>query len=355
MLDPLTFGLGKKVAPTSIASPAATSIAPAAAPSISPPAATSTNHSRRASSSPSRNSSRARTQETDTEGGGRTQVPPTGATRIQPTRKVKHKSQTLNAPYVKLTPISDDQSDLMDVDSMEDEKTVRSNTSSIMKPPIIGQGCGNPVCVSLSENDHGCVDASPDPETGHISVTEATFLCPRCHRVRRLAMNDFLHRNYFPLLAIFLSWSGFRTPFPTHIIKSTLEEHFRRDTTRVRIVTRALKAGNNRPSAMKPHFDWLRQISYLANMLIFVNTHSDANTGHLVVAGNEHNPLSVPINELLSNYIGDDNLRDAAHAISAINKRPSVGPCMRGMIICACGSTGRVTDSAYLLKRIVEK
>lgn len=137
MLDPLTFGLGKKVAPTSIASPAATSIAPAAAPSISPPAATSTNHSRRASSSPSRNSSRARTQETDTEGGGRTQVPPTGATRIQPTRKVKHKSQTLNAPYVKLTPISDDQSDLMDVDSMEDEKTVRSNTSSIMKPPII--------------------------------------------------------------------------------------------------------------------------------------------------------------------------------------------------------------------------
>jgi hypothetical protein len=44
------------------------------------------------------------------------------------------------------------------------------------------------VCVGLSECDHGCVNICSDPETGEMSVTETTFLCPRCHRDKGLAM-----------------------------------------------------------------------------------------------------------------------------------------------------------------------
>lgn len=50
------------------------------------------------------------------------------------------------------------------------------------------EGCGNPVCVGLSECDHGCVNICSDPETGEMSVTEKTFICPRCHRDKGLAM-----------------------------------------------------------------------------------------------------------------------------------------------------------------------
>jgi hypothetical protein len=64
------------------------------------------------------------------------------------------------------------------------------------------------------------------------------------------------------------------------------------------IATRSLKAGNNRPNVMKSHFDWLAKANYEGNLLLFVNTHSDADTGDLVVAGNQKDPLSVPIHEV---------------------------------------------------------
>lgn len=45
---------------------------------------------------------------------------------------------------------------------------------------------------------------------------------------------DFLHRNYFPLLAIFMSWGGFGSAYAVNHIRAALEEHYRRDKTRVR-------------------------------------------------------------------------------------------------------------------------
>jgi hypothetical protein len=128
---------------------------------------------------------------------------------------------------------------------------------------------------------------------------------------------DFLHRNYFPLLAIFLSWSGFGSPYASNIVQTTLSEHFSLDPTRVcdlkftggelivhicilqlRMKSRALKAGNNRPSVMNPEFKWLAKLKYEGNMLIFINSHSDTATGNLIVAGNDQNPQSVPIHEV---------------------------------------------------------
>jgi hypothetical protein len=63
---------------------------------------------------------------------------------------------------------------------------------------------------------------------------------------------------------------------------------------------RTLKAGNHRhsPKAMRPAFEWLGQVNHEGNMLIFVNTHSDSDTGNLVVSGNEANPTSIPIFEV---------------------------------------------------------
>lgn len=69
-------------------------------------------------------------------------------------------------------------------------------------------------------------------------------------------------------------------------------------THKLLIATRSLKAGNNRPSVMKPHFDWLAKANYEGNLLLFVNTHSDADSGDLVVAGNQNDPVSVPIYEV---------------------------------------------------------
>jgi hypothetical protein len=59
--------------------------------------------------------------------------------------------------------------------------------------------------------------------------------------------------------------------------------------------------------------------------------------------------------QLLSNYIGDDNLRVASRAIAAINNSSGAGPCIRGLVICSCGSTGRVIDSVKKLTRLVER
>ncbi|KAG1778632.1 hypothetical protein EV702DRAFT_1044493 [Suillus placidus] len=145
---------------------------------------------------------------------------------------------------------------------------------------------------------------------------------------------DFLYRNYFPLLAVFLLWSDFGSPYAVNIIKMMLEEHFRCDKSRLRITTHVLKAGNNYPEAMTPSFEWMKHFNYEGNLLIYVNTHSDTETGFLVITGNAENPQSAPINELLLNYIGDSNLRNVSHVNSAINKSSGAGPCYCGLVIC---------------------
>lgn len=58
--------------------------------------------------------------------------------------------------------------------------------------------------------------------------------------------------------------------------------------------------------------------------------------------------------KLLDNYIGKDNLKALSQAIATINAKPGVGPLTRGLVICSCGSTGRVEKSIQLLKSLVE-
>ncbi|KAG2139950.1 hypothetical protein BD769DRAFT_1384256 [Suillus cothurnatus] len=184
-------------------------------------------------------------------------------------------------------------------------------------------GCGIPVCVSKGGGDHGCIDASPNPVTGDVKVTKATFLCPQCHhavgkpiqyQVQGYSVRqDFLYCNYFPLLTIFLTGSGFGTQYASNVMRTSLLEHFSLDPTRLCIASRALKAGNNRPAAMTPHFQWLSRLN-------------NEDMGNLVVSGNAKNPESVPIHELLANYLGSSNLRPAMEAIAAINKSMGAGP-----------------------------
>jgi hypothetical protein len=49
---------------------------------------------------------------------------------------------------------------------------------------------------------------------------------------------------------------------------------------------------------MTPHFDWLANANYEGNVLLFVNTHSDTESGNLVVSGSEKDPTSLPILEV---------------------------------------------------------
>jgi hypothetical protein len=127
---------------------------------------------------------------------------------------------------------------------------------------------------------------------------------------------DYLHRNYFPLLAIFLTWSGFGSSYASNAVQAMLKEQFSVDQSRVRrgiishpseqpaefpqlrIATRALKSGNNNPSAMNPHFEWLANVNYEGNLLLFINTHSDTDTGDLVVSGDPKQAGSIPIHEV---------------------------------------------------------
>ncbi|KAG2045547.1 hypothetical protein BDR06DRAFT_900559 [Suillus hirtellus] len=45
---------------------------------------------------------------------------------------------------------------------------------------------------------------------------------------------------------------------------------------------------------------------------------------------------------------------DATQAIASINNNSDIGPCIRGLVICACGSTGRINDSVNLLTNMVK-
>ncbi|KAG2741702.1 hypothetical protein P692DRAFT_20840352 [Suillus brevipes Sb2] len=299
------------------------------------------------------------------------------STRVRrpPTR---HKAHSMHAPYIKLSPIDGD--DDMDVDGGEVKAVPRSSSVAISDEATlcciychdigsyiwrcITPRCGITVCVRKEVGDHGCVDATLNEDTGKAMVTEKTFKCPQCYRGESLPLpymiygysvrQDYLHRNYFPLLAIFLTWSGFGSPYASNTVQSMLKEQFSIDESRLRIATRALKSGNNNPSAMKPHFDWLANANNEGNLLLFINTHSDTETGDLVVSGDPKHAGSIPIYELLENYIGDHHLQTYAQAVATINSTPGVGPCIRGLIITSCGATGRVTDSVERLKRLVE-
>ncbi|KAG2108241.1 uncharacterized protein F5147DRAFT_652961 [Suillus discolor] len=222
----------------------------------------------------------------------------------------------------------------MDIENA-DRPTAPHNqmTNEVKEPKLI---CSRKLWICKSEGDRGCIDASPDKLTGHPKVMEKMFLCPQCHhdvgkpimyKVQGYSVRqDFLHRNYFPLLAIFLSWSGFGSQYGSNIVKTTLIEHFALDSTRLHIASRSLKAGNSRPITMNPHFEWLARLKHEGNILIFINTHSDSDTGNLIVSWNAMNPVAVPIDELLCNYIGGNNLKTASQVIAAINKVDGAGP-----------------------------
>jgi hypothetical protein len=126
---------------------------------------------------------------------------------------------------------------------------------------------------------------------------------------------------------------------------------------------------------MTPHFQWLSRLNNKDNVLIFVNTHLDTDTGNLIVSGNAKNPESVLIHEvcslaitsgihesiipsfpqLLANYLGLSNMRPTMEAIAAINKSMGAGPYICGLVICCCGSMGRLATSANVLKHLVEQ
>ncbi|OJA20362.1 hypothetical protein AZE42_07311 [Rhizopogon vesiculosus] len=250
-------------------------------------------------------------------------------TKSKANKKKQSKSDSLNAPYIKLTPLDDDDDCYIEDTAMildDDVGRQQSQASHRIKDPNIhciycqdigsyiwrctGRDCGIPVCVSKAPGDHGCIDASPNDVTGVVTVTESTFLCPQCHRAeeRRIML---------------------------------------------RIASRRLKSGNHRPSVMRDDFQWLANMKYEGNLLIFVNTHSDTATGNLVVAGNAENPQSLPMYQLLKFYLGE-HLKSATQAIAKINKTTRLGPYIRGLVICSCGSTGRVTESVNALKQLVE-
>ncbi|KIK32067.1 hypothetical protein CY34DRAFT_111124, partial [Suillus luteus UH-Slu-Lm8-n1] len=298
----------------------------------------------------------------DTNTKGKTTIP------VKTKKKRPGDAKSLNAPYIKLTPImADDDKDVdMDVDTKV-APTHKSKSNNLQDAVLhcmycmdVGAyiwKCSSPTCktlacVAMAEGDHGCINAMPDEVTNTVTVEESTFRCPQCYRAESLPVpyiisgysvrQEYINRNNFPLLSVFLTWSGFGRDFASDIVQRTLKEHFRRTPSLFRIASRKLKSGNNRPSALNPDFKWLAEHHYRGNLLVFIDTHSDTATGDLVVAGNALNSNSVPIHELLHNYIGD-NLRSTAQQISILNASPTTGPFIR-----------RVHDSAVRLKRFVE-
>ncbi|KAG1776131.1 hypothetical protein EV702DRAFT_1046300 [Suillus placidus] len=178
-------------------------------------------------------------------------------------KKVTPESDSLNAPYMKLTPILDIDPNTMDINEVNEVKPGKSKAADMCCIYCHNIGsyiwtcqvikCGNPVCVSLSESNLGCLHVWPNPKTGAMSVTEDTFMCPQCHHDDGTPMTlsehsliafiqyqiqgysvrqDFLYHNYFPLLAVFLLWSGFGSPYAVNIIKMMLEEHYHHDKSR---------------------------------------------------------------------------------------------------------------------------
>jgi hypothetical protein len=126
----------------------------------------------------------------------------------------RHNAHSMHAPYIKLTPIEDDEN--MEVDGGEEMVVARrpvqelSKEATLVSPKprctsiiqdsrgtqcciychdigsyiwrCIQPTCGITVCVRKEEGDHGCVDATPDVHTGRVLVTEETFKCPQCYR-----------------------------------------------------------------------------------------------------------------------------------------------------------------------------
>lgn len=68
------------------------------------------------------------------------------------------------------------------------------------------------------------------------------------------------------------------------------------------MASRTLRFANNRPDALKDDFQWLANLQYQGNLLIFIDTHSDTATGNLVASGNAQNPGSLPLFEVCHRY-----------------------------------------------------
>lgn len=145
------------------------------------------------------------------------------------------------------------------------------------------------------------------------------------------------------------------------------------NSIQLRIASRKIRANNNRPDAVADDFRWVADQNHQCNILVFIDTHADTSTGNLVASGGANNcvsitPWEVPIIfqvthsranayiirlKMLENYVGD-HFRKASQAIRAINVTRGDKPYMRGLTLCSCGPTGRVTSSATLLKKMVE-
>ncbi|KAG1747033.1 uncharacterized protein EDB91DRAFT_1079674 [Suillus paluster] len=92
----------------------------------------------------------------------------------------------------------------------------------------MSKGCEIRVCVVKANEDHGCVDVFPEELTGQVQVDETTFRCPKCYPAQSLPLpykiqgyavrQEFIHRNYFPLLSVFLSWSGFNQEYTADVV-----------------------------------------------------------------------------------------------------------------------------------------
>jgi hypothetical protein len=56
---------------------------------------------------------------------------------------------------------------------------------------------------------------------------------------------------------------------------------------------------------------------------------------------------------MLENYVGD-HFRRTSQGIRAVNATRGDKLFMRGLVLCSCGPTGRVTSSVIVLKKMVE-
>jgi hypothetical protein len=166
--------------------------------------------------------------------------------------------------------------------------------------------------------------------------------------------------------------------FGSNLILSKRRQEIRFDilirllrATQLRITTRKIRANNNRPDAVADDFRWVADQDNQCNILVFIDTHADTSTGNLVASGGANNSVSITPWEvllylellihmlilgrlkMLENYVGD-HFRRASQAIRSLNASRGDKPFMRGLVLCSCGPTGRVTNSVTLLKKMVE-
>ncbi|KAG2116858.1 hypothetical protein BD769DRAFT_1390945 [Suillus cothurnatus] len=263
---------------------------------------------------------------------------------------VPPKSDSIRAPYVKLTPIEDSDKTEIGINQSDQTHVPQYQTSEKVEDHrvVYYARLWDPCVTARSLKQHSFV-------LNVIMQQENQFKRDQYQVQGYSVRQDFLYHTYFLLLAIFLTWGGFSTQYASNVVRTSLLEHFSLDPIRLHIASWALKAGNNHLAAMTPHFQWLSRLNNKGNVLIFVNTHLDRDTGNLIVSGNAKNPESVLIHELLANYLGLSNMRPTMEAIAAINKSMGAGPYICGLVICCCGLMGRLATSANVLKHLVKQ